>query len=710
MSLQDPRSDENLKLSVEQGIPVCCDEEMMRKGQSKDEDFEVLRGTETSYLAPNSEIEDKLCGFQKHVLSPPYVQTVEEFDNKEKSEALPELEMPEETNLFCTLREYLKHNICLPVVESVQGTNMKQFQGSLHTQLPSIEKHWLSLLSNIDPAYLDEECDAEVPVIPNESGFGRTLRYNDNVEDEDTFTTGARTSNFENSCSVLGKDIPDSRFPQIKVVEGVSMDSPSYGEEQDICCRKYKSKMHDPNAKSCHEQRNSLVEVLEDIGNKCIKYIDPASFDEKGVTAVTVLPEEYEIGCTDEDNDRIEDILTTGARIFNYESTSLLTEEANPVTGFQKIKIVEEVVADSLPDGEKQNECGKELKSKLHMSGKSCEGNSLAEIGEDNEKSFRVVSPNSSMLQEADLEITNKQESQTSQSNKVEILESHVEATEKGKSTHKSDEIVQDTRNKCMGSISPTTLQVEPVNYSVPQESVLSITNKIENQTAQSLIAVTGCSEMEILKSSVEEVAKKSSSFGNVWSRRGKSASAPQVRTRKSKFMSKCNVDTKVEMDIKTKSVAKDLFFVLDEEIFSPNKENSGSGVYMRKKGKLEEIKHSKSQSSQALKANFSPNIYSAERVSSISKKDNLTPKVDQQWSSPRKPLESHINLAHEHDNMELKKNTVERVPFQSLTNSQDYSKLRTRGPLSAAKSIKDASNCGLISEKCTKPSVRQNI
>ncbi|KAJ1424895.1 SMAD/FHA domain superfamily [Sesbania bispinosa] len=739
--VEEVRPDENL---VEQDIPkdsFGCDEE--RKGQSKDENF----GTETSYFATNSGGENKLCGCQNIVLSPPYVQSVDEVDNTQKIEACPEVEMPGDTNLFCTLREYLTHNICLPVVETVQATKLEQFQG-----LPSLEKHWSSLLTNIDPASFDEKGADSMAVIHKKSELG----YNGKIG-EDTLPTGARTYDSENSCLIAGKDIPDSKFHQIKVTEEVSVDS----ENQDKFCEEYKSELPDLNAKSCHEQVS--LDEIEDIGNKCNdKIMDPASFGEKGVE--TVIPKEYELGCTLRDNDRIEDILATGARIFNSENTALLAEEANPVAAvtvipkdyelgstlrdndriedilatearifnsentsllaeqanpvieFQQIKTVEEVAVDSIPDGEKQNECDKESKSNLkaYQNAKSCD--------EVNSQAESLIS---SMPQEADLKITNQKGNQSPQSLiaveecfEEEILVIHGEATEKAKCCHEQghspDEIVQDIGNKCTGSICPTSLQVESVNSSVPQESVLNTTNKVNNQTPQSLIAVTGCSEMEVLESHVEEATEKSSTIDDIWSRRGKAASAPQVQTRKSRFQSTSNVDTKVEMsnvkDDINKSKPKDLFYVLDEEeIFTPNKENLSPNTFhfqfMRKKGKLEEIKHSKSQRSHNLKENFSPNIYPAESISPISNKENQTPKVALEWKSQRKPLESHINLAHKQDTMELKKNTLERVPFQSLMNSGGNRKSGTSGPISAAKSIDDANNCGQISDKRTKPS-----
>lgn len=704
LGLQDVRSDESLELSdsVEQEIPMqedigsfCCDEE--RKGQSKDETYGGTFWTETSC---NSDGENKLCGCQSRFLSPPYVQSVDEVHNTDTHiiEACPEVEMPGETNLLCSLREYFTHNLCLPVVEAVQGLPDAL---TAQQQLPSVEKHWFSSPTTIDPASFDA---AAVAVIPKKSEFGCTFRDGDKIEY--ILTTGARVFNSDST----GGDVPDSKFDQTEVVEKVSVDSLADGEKQGQCCQEGESKLHNLNAKSCHEQGYSPDEIVEDIGKKGIQNMDPASFDENGVT-----PEEQELGCTLRENGRIDDILTAGVRIFNSENTSLLVEEATPVTKFQQIKIGEEVAVDSISDGEKQNKWDTELSnSYLNVKSRDEEGNSLDKVGEETGKSFQVESLNSSVPQEADL---NKKGNRTSQSLvavagsfEVEILESHVESTEKAKPSHEQghspDEIIgQDVGNKCTGSICSMSPQIESVNFSVPRESVLNTTNKMENQTPQSLIAVTvtGCSELEIIESCLEEATEKSSTFGNIWSRREKAASAPQDRPRKSRLlMSTSNVDTKAELsnlkdiNAKNKSIPRDLFSVLDEGMFTPNKENSSPNTFhsrfLRKKGKLEESKHSKSQRSHNLKAERS--------TSAISNKENQTPKVAQEWKSMRKPLECQ-------DITELKKKRVERVPLQSLMNSGGNCKSGNSGPVSAAKTIDGAGNCGQTSDKHTKPCVR---
>ncbi|KAL2995197.1 hypothetical protein AAZX31_10G203700 [Glycine max] len=905
--------DENLEHTAEQDIPmsedivsVCCDEE--RKIHSEDEALGVPNGTETSCFPTNSCVENIICDCQlspPYIQSPPCAQPVDELDNTKKIEARLEVEMPGETNLLCTLREYLKHNICLPVVEAVQGTKMQQFQAPHDTftgQPPSLEMHWSSFQINIDPSSFDEKHAAAVPVIPTESEFGCTHGDNDKVEGilttaprsfnsentclivdedipdsefhkmevveevsvdsvpdgekqdemhgsssptnldpafldekhvaavaviptesefgctygdndkvEDILTTGSRTFNSENTCLIVDKDIPDSEFHQMEVVEEISVDSVPDEEKQDECDEE------NLNGKSCREEGYSLDEVVEDNGNKCIKNIDPASFDGKGLTAVSVIPTEFEFGCTlgdneriedilemesrtinsentslldekaiavtkfqlvniveeggyslDEvvedngnkciknidpasfdgkglaavtvipsesefgctlgDNERIEDILEMESRTINSENTSLLDENAIAVTKFQVVNIVEEVAMDSISDG---NKCiknidpasfdGKGLAAVTVIPSESEFGCTLG----DNERiedilemeSRTINSENTSLLDENAIAVTKFQvvniveevamdsiSDGEKQDKCGKELESKLPASLNAKSCHEQGksvaEIAEDTGKKCASSISSTSFQVESPNSSMPRE-----------QTPQSLTAVTRCSGGEFLENHVKPT-EKSSAFGSIWSR-CKPASAPLVQARKSRFMSTAKVGTEVKRSNEknvaiNKLMPKDLSAVFDEEkeAFILNKENLSPNTYhlqfMRKRDKPEEIKHSISQRSPNL-SYFSPRIYLDKRISSVSNKVNQTPKVAQEWKSQRKPLQCHINLVHEQDMMELKKNRVEKVaPFPSLMNSGGNHKSVT---VSAAKSIDDVPICGQISNKCTKTS-----
>jgi len=742
-----------MEYTLEQEIPeaedmvsLCCDEES--KSHSEDKGLGIINGTETSCFSAHSSGENTHCDCQNSVLSPPHIQSppygksVDELD-----EACPKVEMPGETTLLCTLREYLTQNLCLPVVEAVQGTKMQQFQaphGTFTEQQPSLEMLWSNLSTDIDTATFDERDVAAVAVIPTEADSGCTHGDADKVED--ILTTGPRIFNSDNTCLIVEKDISDSEFHQMEVVEGFTVDSAPEGEKQgeihlsslptnigpssfdvkdvvalaviptesefgfthgennkveniltsgsnsanmcltvekdipdsvfhqmevveevsrdsirdgkkqDECKEDYTPKLQDQNGKSFREEVYSRDEIVEDNGNRCIKIIYPASFNEKSLGVVTLLPTESEFGCTLGDNEMIEDILETESRTINPENTSLLDEEVIPVSKFQPINIVEDVVMDSISDGEKEDKCSKELESKLQASldVKSCQepGNSVDEIAEDNGKI-------------------------------------------------------------CTKSISSTSFHVESPNSSLLQEVGLNIT--AENQTPQSLTAVTGCSGGVFLEKHVEST-EKSSTFGSIWSRSCKAASAPHVRARKSRFMSTSKVGTEVKKsnvkDAINKLMPKDLSSVFDveEKKFTSNKENLGLNTYhlqlVRKKGKLEEIKLPLSQKSPNLSC-LTPSIHSAKSISDVSNKVNLTTKVAQESKSQRKPLKCLINLVNEQNMMELKKKRVEKVPFRLLMNTGGNHNSMT---ISVAESTDDAGICGQISNKCTKPSVSQPI
>ncbi|QCE07987.1 nuclear inhibitor of protein phosphatase 1 [Vigna unguiculata] len=730
--------DENLEYSLEQEIPededvvsVCCDEES--KSHSEDKGLGVINGTETSCFPTHSGDENIHCDRQisvlspPHVLSPPCAKLVDELYYTEKIEACPKLEMPGETNLLCTFREYLTQSLCLPVVKAVQGTKMEQFQaphGTIAKQPPSLEMLWSSLFTNIDPATFDERDVAAVAVIPSES---------DKVED--ILTTEPRTFNSDNMCLIVekdlsvsefhqieaveefsvdsvpegekqgeihwsslptnigpssfdvkdvaavaaiptesefgithgdndkvgnmclmvDKDIPDSVFHQVEVTEEVSVDSIHDGEKHDECKEEYTSKLQDQNGKIFHEEGYSRDEIVEeDNGNKRVKSVEPASFIEKSLAVVTLILTEPEFGCTLGDKEMTEDILETESRTINPENTSLLYEEDIPVSKFQPINIVEDVM-DSISDG-------KELESKLQASvdAKCCQesGNSVDEIADGK------------CCQES--------------GNSVE-------------------EIAEDNEKNCTKSISSTSFHIESPNSSLLSEVFSNIT--AENQTPQSLTSVTGRSRGAFLEKHVEST-EKSSTFGSIRSRGCKAASAPHVRARKSRSKVGTEVKKSNVKDAMNKSMPKDLssLFDVEEKNFTSNKENLSSNSYhlqlMRKKAKLQEIKFPMSPRSPNLSC-FSPSIHSSKSISTVSNKVNLTTKVAQELKSQRKPLKCLVNLVHEQDMMELKKR-VERVPFRSVMNSGSNHNSVT---ISAAESMNDAGICGQISNKCTKPS-----
>ncbi|XP_017412792.1 FHA domain-containing protein PS1 isoform X2 [Vigna angularis] len=691
--------DENLEYSVQREIleaedvvSLCCDEKS--KSHSEDKGLGIINGTETSCFPAHYGGEIIHCDHQisvlspPHVQSPPYAKSVDELDYTEKIEACPKVEMPGEPNLLCTLREYLTQNLCLPVVEAVQGTKV-EFQaphGTFAKQPPSLEMLWSSLSTNIDPATFDERDVAAVAVTPSES---------DKVED--ILTTVPRTFNSDNTCLIVDKDLPDFEFHQMEVVEEFSVDLVPEGEKQ--------GEIH-------------WSSLPTNIG--------PSSFDVKDTAAVAAIPTEYEFGITHGDNDKVGNMC-------------LMVDEDIPDSVFHQVEVIEEVSVDSKRDGEKQDECKEEYTSKLQdQNGKSFRegGYSRDDPASFNEKSLAVVTliptefefvctlGDNEMIEDipvSKFQPINIVEDAVMDSisdggieNKCgKELESKLQASPDAKSCQESgnsvDEIAEDSGKNCTKSISSTSFHVESPNSSLLSEVVSNIT--AENQTPQSLTAVTGRSGGAFLEKHVEST-EKSSTFGSIWSRGCKAASAPHVRARNSRFMNTSKVGTEVKKsnvkDAVNKSMPKDLFSLFDVEgkSFSSNKENLSSNSYhlqlMRKKAKLEEIKFPMSQRSPNLSC-FSPSIHSSKGITSVSNKVNLTTKVAQEWKSQRKPLKCLVNLVHEKDTMELKEKIVERVPFRSLTNTGSNHNSVT---VSATESMNDAGICGqIISNKCTKPS-----
>jgi hypothetical protein len=234
------------------------------------------------------------------------VQSVDKSDNTQINEACQDVEMLEETNLLCTLRECFKHNIC------ILGTKLNQQS--------SAEKQWI----NPDASF-DEKDNAAVDVRSKESDFQVTFEDTDKIEDiltagssvfdsedmtdsavdviskesdfevtfedtdkiEDILTTGASVFDSE--------DMTDSGSHPTNSDAELSMDSLSDREEQGNCGEKYETELQNLNANCCLEKGYSLNEIVEDIEKMCIENTDPSSFDENGVAAVNVAPRERRI-------------------------------------------------------------------------------------------------------------------------------------------------------------------------------------------------------------------------------------------------------------------------------------------------------------------------------------------------------------------------------------------------------------------------------
>ncbi|KAK7315472.1 hypothetical protein VNO77_34021 [Canavalia gladiata] len=629
-----------------------------------------------------------------------------------------------------TLTENFSETAFLPAVEDVLGTKEQQLHippDTFTSPLPgleiSFEKHDSSLHMNIAPASLDEEIAAEAVIMHKESESKSTLRDDGSVTDAFTAGTGIFNceSMFLRACWPAVQAVLGTKEQQFHIHPGTST-SPL-----------------PPDLENSFEKHDSSL----------LMNITPASLDEKNAAEAVIMPKQSESECTLRGDGRVTDAFTIGAGIFNYESMFLRAcaftagagifnsesmflpaEEAMSGTKIQQIEVVEEVALDSPSDREKQD---------------------------------MYRSP-------------------------PQLLNDKF-CHDRG---HSLDEIIQDIGNKHTSSISPTSSQIESVSFSMPQEAVLNITN--ENHTLHP--------DVEIFESSVKAMEKNSINH-NIWSRRGKATSAPQVRTSKSTLKSTANVDNEVaisnEKDIANNTISKNLLSVLngeleveEEEMFTPDKENfSPNTLRLRfmKKGKLEEIKHSKSKRSRNSKSKFNPdiypnesiglslskknqkdminktiskdlfsvldgeeeveeeiftpdkenfrpntlqlqllkkgkveelkcskspwpqntkdnfghNIYLGENMSPTSNKENQTPKGAQDQKLQRKPFSSHIKLAQEQDVMTFM-DRVERVPFQSLKSSGGKRKSGTLCPVSPAKSF-DLSNCGQILDQHINPS-----
>lgn len=219
-------------------------------------------------------------------------------------------------------------------------------------------------------------------------------------------------------------------------------------------------------------------------------------------------------------------------------------------------------------------------------------------------------------------------------------------------------------------------LEAESVNSSLPFGEVLSnITDSKKGQTPQSLYAPEGISVLENSENSPPRSSKRSS-MHSIWSRRGKPASILQIQTSRSRGKTKgdCNI-VDVELLQKDKmeneSISKILFSDLEEmeeETFTPNKENLTPNTLLMKsskrKGKLQEIKHSRSGSS---KFTCSPHMQQEEDLILTSDKENQTPKVLREQKLVRDISRSQVRLEQERVKM---KNRADRVPFQPLLNS----------------------------------------
>ncbi|KAK4279765.1 hypothetical protein QN277_011488 [Acacia crassicarpa] len=322
-------TDENLELVVKQEIrsedciSLYCDDKENCPTDDQAEDKttgECLFGTETSYLPTNSMSENKVCDTDLQILLPPRVESIFEcgdlnttyqgpqkmpnfsvnteslFHVGEEYQAYPGAEVPKETNILCTLGDYLRESICLPVVEAVQGTKLQQFQG--------VQKN----------APIGAAVAAELPK-ETESGCLR-----DNEGGRHIITTGAENLITENTFLPMGEATQETKFQTIEV----PLDSVSRSEKHIICSHDHKSNFQPyQNSIPCNEQGHSMDGIIQDVGDKCNNKISLIS-----------LPAESSITSLSEDS-----IMKISNKKENQTQRSL-----NAMAGCSEKKILEESV------------------------------------------------------------------------------------------------------------------------------------------------------------------------------------------------------------------------------------------------------------------------------------------------------------------------------------------------------------------------------
>ena len=290
-------------------------------------------------------------------------------------------------------------------------------------------------------------------------------------------------------------------------------------------------------------------------------------------------------------------------------------------------------------------------------------------------------------------------------------------------------ELLEETKNHSVSKKSHEVMEISGL-YSVPIAiesadsslfageilvTVLSeFTENKESQSPQSVVNAAGLSEVKISESAPLQSEEKLNSR-SIWSRRGKAASVPLIRTSESRSeIIMAGIDAEVgthnRENTENKSISKALFTGLDEEeeIFTPNKENftpntllvkslkknsrveeikhskalfTGSDEKeeiftpdkenfspntllvksLKKKVTVEETKHSKSCRSSSSKVTFSPGIHPEEDMTASLDKQNHTPKVLQERKSARPTSRNRVRLE------QGIKRRSDRVPFQSL-------------------------------------------
>lgn len=133
---------------------------------------------------------------------------------------------------------------------------------------------------------------------------------------------------------------------------------------------------------------------------------------------------------------------------------------------------------------------------------------------------------------------------------------------------------------------------------------------------------------------------------------------------------------------------------LLDEEIFTPDKENHTPNTFVMKalkmKGTLQDTQLSKLCRSSSSKFTFSPNIVPEDMIAS-SDKENQTPQVLRQRKSAKPTLRKQVKLEEE---LVLKERRAERIPLQSLFANSPGKSISEASVLGAAARSSNSISC----------------
>ncbi|KDP30292.1 hypothetical protein JCGZ_17162 [Jatropha curcas] len=376
-------------------------------------------------------------------------------------------------------------------------------------------------------------------------------------------------------------------------------------------------------------------------------YSAKESLLEKGNTDVsmTVLGQEsnveFEVNSDSLSSDQKSEINSLSEMLKEIENQSLLREDSIPIK-YVKLSLSEEDLSDT-----NHEQVNKENQTPLHL---------------------------------PDLDPSYEQENQENLAKNQTLngLESpQIVCAKDPETTETFDELENSSPSR--KDYAQSVFTTESVNSSLPFGEVLyEIVDSKQSQTPESAFPT------------IETRSEKKSSSCNIWSRRGKPATAPQLQTSTGRRRIRMvDVDPGVEWvnqeDVESKSITRALFSgaeAIDEQLFTPDKENHIPNTsvlkFSKKKGKIEDIQLS------SPKITFSPVIRSGEDMIASSDKENQTPKFFQQRKSARLTSRNQIKL--EGDNMPEQRRK-ERLPFQILlANSTGKSISEDSVPTAAAR------------------------